>query len=286
MQKSLMNFDAPLIPYSQPPKSANPSECAFDNPPVLAQLLTTLYSSTCNPRCYAPLPQSQPTTCVIVALVCMHLDRTLAPTTACMLLDGLDSVKHICKSITIMHISSGANDGKRYPVLVYRQVTLGTSFALIGRIGPSCFAPFLAATVAESTQARDQPIAPSSPSLSSKAWCIARHTPACCQSRNLRQHVMPLPQPISLGSNSQGAPVRNMKRIPVSTALLGIRGRPPLGLSGSLGKRGSSTAHSSSERIGLAMPNCTISYSVLLGALSLRFNHGSISWQANWSVSG
>ncbi len=58
-------------------------------------------------------------------------------------------------------------------------------------------------------QRRPRPIkfvgAPASDASSS--WCSRSQTPACCQSRNRRQQVMPLPQPISWGSISQGIPV-------------------------------------------------------------------------------
>jgi hypothetical protein len=72
---------------------------------------------------------------------------------------------------------------------------------------------------------------------------------AFCHSRNLRQQVEPDPQPIYLGSQDQGKPVRRTKVMPRSTLRLEMRGRLPLGLAGSGGRRGPTTAHSSS--IGL-----------------------------------
>jgi len=50
--------------------------------------------------------------------------------------------------------------------------------------------------------ARLQSILFACPRRSSRAWCNRSHTPARCQSRSRRQHVMPLPQPISCGSSS------------------------------------------------------------------------------------
>jgi hypothetical protein len=53
-----------------------------------------------------------------------------------------------------------------------------------------------------------------------------------------RQHVMPLPQPISWGSISQGMPLRRTKRMPVRAARSGTGGRPPFGLRRRFGSRG------------------------------------------------
>ena len=52
------------------------------------------------------------------------------------------------------------------------------------------------------------------------------HTPACCQSRSRRQQVIPEPQPIYWGSISQGMPLFNANKMPVS-ALQSSSGRRP-----------------------------------------------------------
>jgi hypothetical protein len=82
--------------------------------------------------------------------------------------------------------------------------------------------------------------------MDGKVRCSRSQIPALCQSRRRRQQVMPLPQPISRGSCSHGMPVESTNRVPVSTARLGMRGRPPVGLGPSAGKRGSITVQSSS----------------------------------------
>ena len=121
-------------------------------------------------------------------------------------------------------------------------------------VGTRCSPPFFAGMLAESRQARLQSIC--------CAWCsLARSTlwrlsqiPAACQSRSLRQQVMPHPQPISWGKSSQGIPVRSTNKMPVSAARLETWGRPPLGLVFTGGRRGSTNSHNSSGRIGFAMP--------------------------------
>ena len=87
-------------------------------------------------------------------------------------------------------------------------VALGTRFAPVGRVRPSRSAPLLAATLALSSEARDQSSCPAPCRRSSSAWCSAAHTPACCQSRKRRQQLMPEPQPISCSRCSHGSPVR------------------------------------------------------------------------------
>jgi hypothetical protein len=70
-----------------------------------------------------------------------------------------------------------------------------------------------------------------------------RQTPASFQSRSRRQHVMPLPQPISWGSISQGMPLLKTKRMPVRAARSGTGGRPPFGLRRRFGSSGAIRAH-------------------------------------------
>jgi hypothetical protein len=126
-------------------------------------------------------------------------------------------------------------------------------FALIRRRRPDCLTPFLARILAESSDARDQSISPTPLSLSSNTRCNFSHTPAACQSRRRRQHVIPLPQPISCGSSSHCKPVLRTNKMPVSAARLEIRGRPPLGFGGGGGKSGSITSPNSSVSSAFAM---------------------------------
>ena len=92
---------------------------------------------------------------------------------------------------------------------------LGARFAPVGRVvGPVSGPPRLAGTLLLSRLARLQSIWPSQ---RSNSWWMRCHRPVACQSRSLRQQVMPEPQPSSLGSSSQGIPLRITKRIPVRT---------------------------------------------------------------------
>jgi hypothetical protein len=134
-------------------------------------------------------------------------------------------------------------------------VVLATRLAPIRGVRPGRSAPFLARTLRLSWLARDQSSRPARPSRSSSAWCNRCHTPARCQSRRRRQQVTPLPQPISWGSSSQAIPLRRTKRMPVSAARSGTRGRPPFGFGGSGGSSGAIRVHNSSLTTGLLMPS-------------------------------
>jgi hypothetical protein len=60
--------------------------------------------------------------------------------------------------------------------------------------------PLLAGTHAESNEARDQSLWSASARRWGSAQCSRSQAPAWFQSRRRGQHVIPLPQPISLGS--------------------------------------------------------------------------------------
>jgi hypothetical protein len=67
--------------------------------------------------------------------------------------------------------------------------------------------------------------------------------PASCQSRNLRQQLIPEPQFISRGSIRQGIPLRNTNKTPSRQARSDSRGLPPCGLGAGIGRSGSIRFH-------------------------------------------
>jgi len=145
---------------------------------------------------------------------------------------------------------------------VYQHMVLRARFAAIRRIRAGLVAPFFAGTLEASSAARDQSMADAALSSSSKTWCNLRQTPASFQSRSRRQHVMPLPQPISWGSISQGMPLLRTKRIPVKAARSGTGGRPPFGLRRRFGSSGAIRTHN------LSPTNAAATSRVYNGAIS------------------
>lgn len=103
-------------------------------------------------------------------------------------------------------------------------------------------------------QAGLQSIRSAARSRRSSSRCSASHTPASCQSRKRRQHVMLEPHPISSGSISHWMPVRSTNRISVSAARSATRGLPPCGRGRATGSRGSMIDQRASETRGDAMP--------------------------------
>ena len=140
-------------------------------------------------------------------------------------------------------------------------VVFRPSLAAIRGIGARLRPPKTARTDVLSTTARDQSICWASSNVWSNTQRILSQTPASCQSRNRRQHVIPDPHPISLGKNSHGMPVLRTNKMPVSTRRLsngfrpGFRRRRFLGA----GRSGSISSHNPLSRIGFAMavPPCT-----------------------------
>jgi hypothetical protein len=115
--------------------------------------------------------------------------------------------------------------------------------------------PKTARTDELSTKALDQSSLPSPWSNESMTWCNIVQTPAACQSRSLRQQVMPEPQPISRGRSAHAVPVLRMNRIPVNALRSSIGWRPGnrfrRGFGG--GNNGCTISHNSSDTIGFAI---------------------------------
>jgi hypothetical protein len=103
--------------------------------------------------------------------------------------------------------------------------------------------PFFASMWLPSIAARDQSMRFSAFNRSSRIWCIWSNTPASIHRFNLRQQVIPEPNPRSCGRSSQPIPVCSTNRMPCRHRRSG-NGRGPGALSGHGGSNGSINAHS------------------------------------------
>ena len=232
--------------------SIQPRQRSFYHPAMATEFLARLDPSPCNPRSDAPIPQCLSATWIVVPFVGVQLGRSLSwPSSRPP--NWLNGINGCFQHLGVVNIGCRLGYGERDSFSVDHKVALRARFAAIRRIRSGFSAPPGAGTLAESSEARDQSIWSVSPSRSNNAWWIFFQIPASCQSRRRRQQVMPLPHPISWGNNSQGIPVRNTKRIPVSTFRSEMRGRPPFGFGGSGGSSGAITFHSSSGSNGLAI---------------------------------
>lgn len=158
----------------------------------------------------------------------------------------------------IVAIRAGNRRGQGNAVRIGKNVMLRPVFPAVRRVGPRLVPPKTARTEELSMTARDQSICFASWSRLSITCRMSCQTPASCQSRSLRQQVIPDPHPISWGKSSQGMPVFNTNRIPLSVWRFGTVGRPPRGCSLGGGRHGSMTAQSSSVSSGLAMSSSSM----------------------------
>lgn len=249
-----MNIESSRIPNRQAPKVREPSKGALYDPAMLAQFRATLDPTSGNPGRNTPSPERLAVGFAIVAFVGVQLGRA-STRSAPSPFEGWDSVKHHLQRGRIGNVRSCTPHREGNAASADHKMALRAWFAPIRWVGADGLAPFFARMLVESTQARDQSISPAWLSWSNSSLCIRSQTPACCQSRSLRQHVMPLP--ISCGSSSHWMPLLSTNKMPVKAARLGTRGRPPFGLVGSAGNSGSITAHNSSGNCGFAMPHST-----------------------------
>lgn len=154
----------------------------------------------------------------------------------------------------VVAMRPGQNRGERKTVRVRDDVVLRPVLATIRGIGARLIPPKTARTEAESTTARDQSIRLAACNRASSVRWILSQTPTFCQSRSLRQHVIPVPHPICGGTSSQGMPVFNTNRIPVNTERSSNRLRPGYrNRRRFLGNNGSINSHNASSNTDLAM---------------------------------
>jgi hypothetical protein len=131
--------------------------------------------------------------------------------------------------LRVVTVGTGEVKGEWNAAAIADQVTFGTRFCPIGRIGTGLLPPKTALIELASITARDQSILSERASQSKDTKWISCQIPASCQSRKRRQQVMPEPHPSSRGSISQGMPLRNTNKIPIKHVLSARRGLPPLG---------------------------------------------------------
>jgi hypothetical protein len=130
---------------------------------------------------------------------------------------------------------------------------LAAAFSSVGWVRSGMHPQKTARTDALSITARVQLIRADSPSALSKRRWTCGQIPRSVHSFNRRQHVTPLPQPNSSGTNRHGAPVLSTNTIPIRQFRSGTRGRPPFGFGCSRGSNGWTSFQSSSGTSANAM---------------------------------
>jgi hypothetical protein len=256
-EESTMDVGAALVADGESPEAVDPCEGAFNDPAVPPKALGRFDATTSDAWNDAPCATRCPGFARVECLVAVQLVGSEAGT-ADGLLDGWDAVQQRLEQRGVGDVGSAQLDCEWDALAVDEKVVFRPGPAAIRRVRADFIgAPFFAAMLEPSIAARDQSMAPRSPSSSSTNRCSAGQTPTSVQSRILRQQVTPEPQPISSGNMRHWMPVRRTNRIPVSAARSGTRGRPPSGFGGSGGSNGSIRSHSASDTSGFAMGSTT-----------------------------
>lgn len=240
-----MNLSQSLITNLQPAITIQPTVRSLHHPAMSPQPLARLDAFARNPWRDAAPPQSPSLLPRVIRFISMQFRRAFSRATHWPL-DGADGINGFFHHPNVVHVGRRDSHRERDTLALDHQMAFRALFAAIRWILPGFIAPFCAGTAEESKEARDQSMRSASPNLFSSTWWSFFQTPASCHSFNLRQQVIPLPQPISGGRYSQGRPVESTNRMPRNTSRFGMRGLPPLDLTGSGGSKGPMTSQSSS----------------------------------------
>ena len=223
-----MNVDAPLKASAQLAKGSQPCVRALDHPAMTPESVIALDAAPGNTRRDAQLAQVGAATRKVIALVGMQLVRPPARPAA-LSSHQWQGIDQLLEDHRIVPIGTGDAEHQRDALAVRDDVALAAKLAPVRWVGAGVLAPRGLATLAPSMQARLKSSLPAPRNSSSSSRCRRCHTPAACQSRRRRQHVMPLPKPSSWGSSSQGMPVRKTNKMPFRAISSLTRGRPALG---------------------------------------------------------
>lgn len=218
-----------------------------------AELLLRLDAPACDTRRDASIPAGLSTAPEVIALVRVQFVRTVSGPSSSTTLHGRHCIHQALEHRGIMPIRWAHSGHQRNTPAIHDQMMFAPRTSPIGRIRPRFRAPLFAGMLEASSEALDQSSLPASCNSSSRTWCIRSQMPNSIHRCSRRQHVIPLPQPISRGRCSQGTPVFSTNRMPVSTARSGILGLPVLRCGSISASTGSMRSHSPDGKICLAI---------------------------------
>lgn len=152
----------------------------------------------------------------IVALVGVRFLRPASWATGTRTLEWRNRIEQHVEELAVADVGRRQEDRKRNPMGVDHRMALAPRSAPIRRVRADTVAPRFAATVELSRAARLQSISSAQLNSWSNVACNRFHTPRRVQLRKRRQHVDPLPHPISNGDGCRGSAVCSTKRTPVT----------------------------------------------------------------------
>ena len=195
-----------LIPHAQTSLTEEPIKGRFNHIAVLPEPTAMFRIALGDQGCHSALTQWLTNLFLrVVGTIRENFIRTLTRPTP-PLLDAWNPVHQGNGHFRIVNIGPRVLKGQRSPLPIHNQMALRTVFAPIRGIRAGFRPPKRARTEQLSIAEVDQSIASACPNSSSRACQIFCQTPAVCQSRRRRQHVMPQPEPLSRGKYSQGVP--------------------------------------------------------------------------------
>ena len=227
-----------LESHSQLAEGSQPGMSSLDYPAVATQSIIAFDAPARDPILDAAHPEMASATRIVVAFVGMQFvgpaSRSASPSG-----DSWQRVHQGFEDHRVVSIRPRHAEHQRDALPVRDDVPLAAELAAVCRVGARVRAPRGLGTDDPSILARLRSSWPALRSFSSKTMWRRCHTPAACQSRSLRQQVMPLPKPSSWGRSSHAIPVRSTKRMPLSANSSSNRGRPPAGDGLTFGNSGS-----------------------------------------------
>jgi hypothetical protein len=190
--EALEDVGPALVADGQPPEAGEPGQRALYHPAVAAQAFRALDPAPGDPGDDAPPAAGAAAAVVVVPFVGVQLARASARPAGA-LPDGLDRVEQGLEEPAVVHVRGAEQERERDAAGVDDDVPLGPGLAAVGRVRAGQLAPLLAGKDALSSEQRPKSIALARPSRSSSSRWSRSKTPAACQSRSLRQQVMPQP---------------------------------------------------------------------------------------------
>ena len=127
-------------------------------------------------------------------------------------------VEHFDRPLSVGLVGGTGFHKQRNPARIGDHMPFTPLFGPIRGIGSGRVPPESARREALSITARERRNEPCFPHRRSNRRCNSGQTSLCVPSRNRRQQVTPLPQPISKGSRFQDKPLLSTKIIPVKQA--------------------------------------------------------------------
>jgi hypothetical protein len=245
-----------LVADSKTVEVMEPCMCAFDYPTVLSKARSVDGAPLRENRVNAAIAQPLPVWFGVVSTVSVD-DLWLLQGSPANATNSWDRVYERQQLGDVVAIGPREDDRQRHPVRIGGDMVFGSRSRTIYGVWPGFWPAPIARTEDESTMTRERSIWPAPRSSASSSSCNRSHTPACCQSRNRRQHVTPEPQPISAGRSRQRSPVRNTNTMPFKAARSGTGFRPGYFSRRAFGcgSKCSILFHNSSSMIGLSMPS-------------------------------